>query len=153
MSVCDGPGRAGTPIGLLTTQRSRVQIPPPLPGQRPLPIKEGAFCVPHANGTGVHAAAPSSPPGSPAVSTTAPVTSVVTSGPPMISVGSILPAIFRASGNTTKSAERLIDGPIRADWDLPDVAAAIDEWLRSDGYFAALPNLGDILHDSSDTEP
>jgi hypothetical protein len=30
MSVCDGLGRVGTAIGLLTTQRSRVQIPPPL---------------------------------------------------------------------------------------------------------------------------
>ena len=67
--------------------------------------------------------------------------------------GATAGAAERASGNTTKSAERLIDGPIRADWDLPDVAAAIDEWLRSDGYLAALQNLGDILHDSSDTEP
>ena len=29
----------------LITQRSQVQILPPLPAQRPLPIKEGAFCV------------------------------------------------------------------------------------------------------------
>jgi hypothetical protein len=31
MDVCDRPGRAGTALGLLITQRSRVQIPPPLP--------------------------------------------------------------------------------------------------------------------------
>ena len=30
MGVCDRLGRAGTGIGLLITQRSRVQIPPPL---------------------------------------------------------------------------------------------------------------------------
>jgi hypothetical protein len=30
MGVSDGPRRAGTAIGLLITQRSRVQIPPPL---------------------------------------------------------------------------------------------------------------------------
>jgi len=31
MGACDKLGRAGTAIGLLITQRSRVQIPPPLP--------------------------------------------------------------------------------------------------------------------------
>jgi hypothetical protein len=30
MGACDGPGRVRTAIGLLITQRSRVQIPPPL---------------------------------------------------------------------------------------------------------------------------
>src|SRR5215470_2900068 len=33
----------------LITQRSRVQIPPPLPGHRPLPIMGGAFFVPFVN--------------------------------------------------------------------------------------------------------
>ena len=96
------PETAKTHVVWLITQRSRVQIPPPLPGQRHLPIKEGVFCMPDANGTGIHAAAPSSPSGSSAVSLTAPVTSVVTSDPPMISVGSILSAIFPASGNTRR---------------------------------------------------
>ena len=48
VGVCDGPGRAGTGIGLLITQRSRVQIPPPLlvsAGQGPFPGRERAFCV------------------------------------------------------------------------------------------------------------
>src|SRR5262245_418129 len=46
MGVCDGPGRAGTAIGLLITQRSRVQIPPPLlvsAAQGLLPIGEGPW--------------------------------------------------------------------------------------------------------------
>jgi hypothetical protein len=48
MDVCDGPGRVETAIGLLITQRSRVQIPPPLlvsAGQGPFPGRERAFCV------------------------------------------------------------------------------------------------------------
>jgi hypothetical protein len=43
-------GTAQTRVVCLITQRSQVQILPPLPGQRPLPIMEGAFCVPDANG-------------------------------------------------------------------------------------------------------
>jgi len=53
----------------------------------------------------------------------------------------------------TQSAERLLNGPIPADWKLPDVAAAKDKWLRSDGYYAALQDLGDILHGTSDENP
>jgi hypothetical protein len=34
VGVSDRPGRAGTAIGLLITQRSRVQIPPPLPSSQ-----------------------------------------------------------------------------------------------------------------------
>ena len=48
MGVCDGSGRVGTAIGLLITQRSRVQIPPPLlisAAQGPFPPKERAFGV------------------------------------------------------------------------------------------------------------
>jgi hypothetical protein len=36
---------AETPLGLLITQRSQVQILPPLPGQRPLPIPGEAFLL------------------------------------------------------------------------------------------------------------
>jgi hypothetical protein len=56
MGVCDGAGRAGTEIGLLITQRSRVQIPPPLlisAGQGPFPIRGRVFCVPGAVVKGV----------------------------------------------------------------------------------------------------
>ena len=51
--------RAGTPetgeayVVVLITQRSRVQIPPPLPSlqvRRPLPIMEGVFCVCRVHG-------------------------------------------------------------------------------------------------------
>jgi hypothetical protein len=40
-----------TCLALLITQRSRVQIPPPLPGQRPLLVMEGAFCIWFASGS------------------------------------------------------------------------------------------------------
>ena len=40
-----------TCVALLITQRSRVQIPPPLLGHRPLPIMEGAFCMRFVNGS------------------------------------------------------------------------------------------------------
>lgn len=48
--------------------------------------------------------------------------------------------------HVTQAAERLLDGPIPSDWELPNVAAARDGWLRSDGYYAAIQDLGDILH-------
>jgi len=58
VGVCDGPGRAGTGIGLLITQRSRVQIPPPLPGETPPGDSfPGAFriaCNPICNQRGEH---------------------------------------------------------------------------------------------------
>ncbi len=46
MDVCDGPGRAGTAIGLLITQRSRVQIPPAtkgLPTELPVSYRQNCF--------------------------------------------------------------------------------------------------------------
>jgi len=48
MGVSDRLRRAGTAIGLLITQRSEVQILPPLlvsAGQGPFPGRERAFCV------------------------------------------------------------------------------------------------------------
>jgi hypothetical protein len=43
------PERRKTSVGCLITQRSRVQIPPPLPGQRPGGISFRAFCLPVVN--------------------------------------------------------------------------------------------------------
>ena len=40
------PETLETGVVVLMTQRSQVQILPPLPGQRPLPIMEGAFACP-----------------------------------------------------------------------------------------------------------
>jgi hypothetical protein len=54
--------------------------------------------------------------------------------------------------HTTQSAERLLGHPIPTDWKLPNVAAARDEWLRADGYYAAIQHLGDILHGASDAD-
>jgi hypothetical protein len=54
--------------------------------------------------------------------------------------------------HTTQSAERLLGHPIPTDWKLPDVAAARDEWLRIDMYYAAIQHLGDILHGASDED-
>jgi hypothetical protein len=50
------------------------------------------------------------------------------------------------------STERLLDGPIPADWKLPDVDAAIDEWLAADGLYAALQHLGSIIHGTTGDE-
>jgi hypothetical protein len=44
-----------------------------------------------------------------------------------------------------QSTERFLEGPVPKDWELPDVQAAIDEWLRTDGLYAALLDLGAIL--------
>src|SRR5215469_5792349 len=44
IGMSDRPGQAETALGLLITQRSRVQIPPPLPvsaGQGPFPVGRG----------------------------------------------------------------------------------------------------------------
>jgi hypothetical protein len=51
---------AETFVVVLITQRSQVQILPPLPGQRPLPITEGAFyiCLSAAPDSGRRASAP-----------------------------------------------------------------------------------------------
>lgn len=51
--------------------------------------------------------------------------------------------------HTTQSATRLLGGPIPADWKLPDVDAAIEEWLKADRYYATLQHLGGLLHDTS----
>ena len=63
MGLSDRPGRAGTAIGLLITQRSRVQIPPPLlvsAGQGPFLSGKGPFRVRHRSkdvvGAGLRAA-------------------------------------------------------------------------------------------------
>lgn len=53
---------------------------------------------------------------------------------------------------TVQLAERLLGGQIPADWKLPDVDAAIEEWLKADKYYAALQQLGGILHDASDED-
>jgi len=50
------------------------------------------------------------------------------------------------------SAERLLGHPIPADWKLPDVATAVDEWLRSDGYYAAIQHLGDLFNEERQEE-
>jgi hypothetical protein len=44
------PETSKTRVVCLITQRSQVQILPPLPGQRPLPGTGGAFCVTFVNG-------------------------------------------------------------------------------------------------------
>jgi hypothetical protein len=54
--------------------------------------------------------------------------------------------------DVAQSAERLLGKPIPSDWKLPNVAAAEDKWLQSDGYHAALQDLGDILHGIPDSE-
>jgi hypothetical protein len=51
--------------------------------------------------------------------------------------------------HTEQLAERLFEGPIPADWKLPDVNATIEEWLETDGYYAAIQHLGGILHGAS----
>lgn len=48
-----------------------------------------------------------------------------------------------------QSAERLLGRQIPADWKLPDGDAAIEEWLKADGCYAALQHLGGILDDAS----
>jgi hypothetical protein len=63
MGMSDRPGRVATAHGLLITQRSRVQIPPPLPRpQGPFSNREGAFCIWFVNVALVHAASPEPPP-------------------------------------------------------------------------------------------
>jgi hypothetical protein len=59
-----------------------------------------------------------------------------------------LVGIWRA---IVRSTDRFLDGPVPRDWELPDVQAAIDEWLGTDGLYAALQDLGAILHGDVDT--
>lgn len=53
--------------------------------------------------------------------------------------------------HTAQSTERLLGHPIPSDWKLPNVDDVRDEWLRVDGYYAAIQHLGDILRGTSDT--
>lgn len=52
-----------------------------------------------------------------------------------------------------RSAERLLDGSIPAHWKLPDVTSVRDEWLRADGFHAALLHFDDIRRGASGSEP
>src|SRR5215470_19731303 len=81
----------------LITQRSRVQIPPPLPGHRPLPIMGGAFRMVDANGFANDVVAQTVSPRSPL-----PVLSVMSteaSDPPMISSASAV-ATWRSTSRS-----------------------------------------------------
>jgi hypothetical protein len=45
-----------------------------------------------------------------------------------------------------RATERVIDSPIStAEWHLPDVGAAVDEWRSKDRLYAALQSLGEVL--------
>jgi hypothetical protein len=47
-----------------------------------------------------------------------------------------------------RAAERVIDSPIStAEWHLPDVDAAVDEWRSKDLFYAAVQSLGEVLGD------
>lgn len=50
-----------------------------------------------------------------------------------------------------RSAEQWLDGPIPANWKLPDVSSVRDEWLRTDGFYAALLNFDDIRRTASES--
>lgn len=52
-----------------------------------------------------------------------------------------------------RSVERLLDGPIPAHWKLPDVTLVRDEWLRTDGFYAALLHFDDIRRGAPGSEP
>ena len=43
-------------------------------------------------------------------------------------------------------AERVIGGPIPEGWKAREVKPAIDAWLAADGLYAALQDLGEVLH-------
>jgi hypothetical protein len=49
-------------------------------------------------------------------------------------------------------AENLLDGPIPTHWKLPDVTSVRDDWLRADGFYAAILHFDDIRRGGSDSE-
>ena len=104
MGVSDGPGRVATARGMLITQRSRVQIPPPLPRklhvrgpEDVLPglfrAREQAFCKRICKRAARHAASPSSP------ERACSVMSTDTSDPPTINSASTL-ATWRSASRS-----------------------------------------------------
>ena len=56
-----------------------------------------------------------------------------------------LDGIWRA---VVESTERFLEGPVPADWELPDVQTAVDDWHETDGLYAALQDLG--VHRATD---